>query len=97
MDGLGITFTGFAVTTKLSHTDLPLFEGVKEAKEGIEIKMPDRMTALELLGKYPGLVDKSRDEGSNALAEAIRQISARGSAMPISTAQAPLSKCIAGS
>jgi hypothetical protein len=87
-EGDGIGRVVIADTSKLPPDALILFEGIKETKDGIEVKMPDRMKALELLGKHLGLADKSRDESANALAEAIRQISARGSSMPISTATA---------
>lgn len=85
-DGLGIGFIILADTTKLPPEALILFEGIKETRDGIEIKMPDRTKALELLGKHLGLADKTRDDSTNAFAQAIRGISLRGSAMPIGPA-----------
>lgn len=85
-EGLGISFTILADTTKLPPEALILFEGIKETRDGIQILMPDRSKALELLGKHLGLAEKARDDGINAVAQAIREISQRGSAMPIGPA-----------
>jgi phage terminase small subunit len=73
-DGLGIGYTWFADTTRLSPTAEVLFEGVKKTRDGIEVKMPDRTKALILLGKHLGLFDKSRDKGFTPSAGAKVQI-----------------------
>ena len=60
-----------------------VFEGVKETKNGIQYVMADRMAALVAIGKHLGLFERAKNEGIDAVAEAIRQISDAGSAMPI--------------
>jgi hypothetical protein len=62
-DGHGIGYTWFADTTRLSPTATVLFEGVKETRDGLQIRMPDRTKALILLGKHLGLFDKTIGKG----------------------------------
>ena len=73
-DGHGIGYTWFADTTRLSPTATVLFEGVKETRDGLQIRMPDRTKALILLGKHLGLFDKSRGNGIASPAGAKVQI-----------------------
>jgi phage terminase small subunit len=57
-------------------------EGARAARR-IKIKPLSRMKALEKLGQHLGLADKPRSNPRNPIAEAIREISERGFAMPI--------------
>ena len=49
----------------------------------VTIKPKDRLKALEKLGAYLGMGDKAANEATNDLAEAIREINARGSSAPL--------------
>lgn len=53
--GLGIPYSRFADTRDLSKDAAILFEGVKEGKDGIEIKMASKQAAFDLLAKHHGL------------------------------------------
>ncbi|MCA0421925.1 MAG: terminase small subunit [Proteobacteria bacterium] len=50
--GLGSPFVQFADTRKLSPEAAILFEGVKETKDGIEIKMASKDRAFDTLAKH---------------------------------------------
>ncbi|MGP9790682.1 terminase small subunit [Roseinatronobacter sp. NSM] len=50
-----------------------------------KIKTWDKMSALEKLGKHLGLGDRAAQQRTDTLAEAIKEINARGSAAPIAT------------
>jgi phage terminase small subunit len=52
-----------------------------------KIKVWDKMAALDKLGKHLGLADRSAEKQTDRLAQAIQEISARGSAAPIATAR----------
>ena len=54
--GLGHTVTHFADTRKLSVGGKRLFAGVKQTKDGLEIKMRDQDAALQNLSKFLGMV-----------------------------------------
>lgn len=82
-DGIGRSF--LADTTKLSPSAAILFEGVKETRDGIQILMPSREKALDLLGKHLGLSEKTKEAGIDAMARALADIASRGSAMPVAT------------
>lgn len=81
--GLGVPYTVFVDTDDLTPEARMVFEGVKETQQGIEYKLSDRMKALELIGKHLGLADKAQEDTSNRLIDTLREISSRGSAMPI--------------
>ncbi|SDX73621.1 terminase small subunit [Roseicitreum antarcticum] len=53
----------------------------------VKIKTMDRLKALETLGKHLGMGDKAANAAVDRLAEAVKEISRRGSAAPISTAR----------
>ena len=38
-----------------------MISGIKEGREGVEVKMYDRLKALELLGRHLGMFDERRD------------------------------------
>jgi phage terminase small subunit len=53
----------------------------------VKVKPMDRLKALEKLGTYLGMSDTSKNEVVDRLALAIQEISKRGSAAPIATAE----------
>ena len=87
-DGIGRMF--MADTTKLSPGAAIVFEGIKQTRDGFQYVMADRSKALETLGKHLGLADKAANAAVGDLTSLIREISSRGSSMPISTAQAQI-------
>lgn len=60
---------------------------VGNTKDGVKIKFHDKLAALEKLGKHLGLADRTAEKQADTLAEAIKEISRRGSAAPIATAR----------
>jgi len=58
-------------------------EEPSEEVVSVTIKPKDRLKALEKLGAYLGMGDKAANEATNDLAEAIREINARGSSAPL--------------
>lgn len=62
-EGLGISFTTFADTSKLSPEARAIFGGVKETKDGISFILPDRAKALELIGKNLGMFVEKHEHG----------------------------------
>jgi phage terminase small subunit len=72
-------------TRTLGYEASLLFDGVKETKDGLEVKMVDRMAALEKLMRHLGAYDadnrqKKPDDG---LAELLRRVSGPRAALPI--------------
>lgn len=55
-DGLGVPYVVFADTRKLTPDALVLYEGVKQTKDGIEIKTASKQAAFDLLAKHKGLM-----------------------------------------
>lgn len=58
---------------------------VGNTKEGVKIKFHDKLAALEKLGKHLGLADRSQEKQTDRLAQAIQEISRRGSAAPLAS------------
>lgn len=88
--GRGVPQTVFRDTTNLSPAARLLFAGVKETRNGIEIKMHDQAAALDSIARHLGMF--KGDTGAEAvsdLAAAIQQISQRGSAAPIAKPPTP--------
>lgn len=83
--GMGIPVTRFADTRDLPPEAVVLFRGIKETQHGIEVKTADQDKALELLGRHLGLFAGEQKDTVDALAEALRQISSRGSSSPLSS------------
>ncbi|PTV94063.1 terminase small subunit [Rhodobacter aestuarii] len=54
-DGLGIRYVWYADSANLGPDELALFEGVRQTRNGIELKTPSRLKALELLAEHFGL------------------------------------------
>lgn len=59
--GLGTPFVRFADTRSLSPSAAVLFEGIKEGKDGIEIKMASKQAAMDLLAKHHGLATQKHE------------------------------------
>jgi phage terminase small subunit len=94
-EGLGIGYTVLADTTKLSPGAAILFEGIKETRDGIQIIMPDRIKALETLGKHIGMfMDKLEVTGKDGQAtqtEAKARIIIVPAKIPAQTTVRPMS------
>ncbi len=58
-NGLGIPYVRFADTRTLSPQAATLYEGVKQTKDGIEIKTADKQKAFDLLANHKGLMAKT--------------------------------------
>jgi phage terminase small subunit len=68
-NGHGRTF--FKDTRKLSPAAAALYAGVKQTKEGIEIKMHSQLDAAEKLAKHLGMYEKDNEQKKPELSEAI--------------------------
>ena len=80
LTGEVISLPGYCQTVRITNTDeLPedkaaALAGIKQGANGIEVKLHDKVRALELLGKAVGIFDAGRDtstETTNNLFEAI--------------------------
>lgn len=79
--GEGIGRTVFKDTSKVSPAVASLFAGVKETKDGLEIKLHSKDGSLEKLFKHLGLYELDNKQKTDPLADLIRQIS--GSTVPV--------------
>lgn len=78
--------TGLLPTVEMIPTDelppekLPAIAGVKSNQYGVEVKLHDKVKALELLGKYLGTFDggPTQEQTENNLFEAIDSIGEEG-------------------
>lgn len=62
--GEGLTRTWIADVRDLDEVTARLYVGVKQTKDGIEVKQADRIKAIELLGRYLGMfTDKTELSG----------------------------------
>lgn len=87
--GRGVANTVFHDTRNLSPAGRALFAGVKETRNGIEVKMHDQGAALEKLARHLGMFsDDDANQAVTDLAAAIGQINQRGSSAPIASAEA---------
>ena len=86
-DGFGETYRVLMDTTKLSPQALALYAGVKEGKDGIEIKTHDRQKALDMLARHLGVFEKDNKQkagGGDVLAQLLlTQINGTGSKAPL--------------
>lgn len=80
LTGEVVSLPSYLQTVRITNTaDLPeekaaALAGIKQGANGIEVKLHDKVRALELLGKAMGVFDSGRDtstEASNNLFEAI--------------------------
>lgn len=60
-------------TRNLSPAALSLYAGVKQTKEGVEVKMHSKLDALEKVFKHLGLYEKDNDQKKPELAEAMAE------------------------
>lgn len=67
-------------TEELSPEKLPAIAGIKANQYGVEVKLHDKVKALELLGKYLGTFDggPAQEQTENNLFEAIDSIGEEG-------------------
>lgn len=67
-------------TEELSPEKLPAIAGIKATQTGVEVKLHDKVKALELLGKYLGTFDggPAQTQTENNLFEAIDSIGEEG-------------------
>lgn len=70
----------------MTEAEKMVFEGVKETRYGIQYVMSDRLSALLAIGKHLGLSEKSKEESVDRFGQMLREISERGSSMPIRSA-----------
>lgn len=61
-------------TSELNDRQRAAVVSVKETQFGVEIKLADKVKALELLGKHLGLFDGKGDTGGAAVAEFLRAV-----------------------
>ena len=82
-----ISLPSYCQTVRITNTDdLPedkaaALAGIKQGANGIEVKLHDKVRALELLGKAVGVFDSGRDtstEATNNLFEAIVESAQEG-------------------
>lgn len=67
-------------TDKLSSEKLPAIAGIKANQYGVEVKLHDKVKALELLGKYLGTFEgnSAQSQAENNLLEAINSCGEEG-------------------
>lgn len=56
-------------TRKLSRQSAALYAGVKDGKDGIEVKMHDKMAALDKMFRYHGLYESDNKQKAAAAAD----------------------------
>ncbi len=82
--GYGIDITRMADTRKLSPAARLLYDGVKETKQGIEIKMQDRGKAVENIAKHLGMFTGKVDpEETSPLDRLVQRMMSAGNAVPV--------------
>lgn len=79
--GEGVGRTVFKDTSKVSPAVASLFAGVKETKDGLEIKLHSKDGSLEKLFKHLGLYELDNKQKTDPLTELLRQVS--GSTVPV--------------
>lgn len=77
--GHGRTFLGD--TRKLSPAAVALYAGVKETKEGFEVKMHSKLDALEKVARHIGLYEKDNKQKADPLGSLLAAIGR--SALPV--------------
>ncbi|WP_114283714.1 terminase small subunit [Candidatus Halocynthiibacter alkanivorans] len=85
-DGLGSSFATYADTTRLTGNVALLYNGIRANQYGVEIKVLDKMHALDQLAKYLGMFkDQTQENVTDPLEELISEIGRCGSKAPISS------------
>ncbi len=83
-DGEGALDLVLPDTANISPAAAKLFAGIKETRNGIEIKMHDQMAALDAIARHLNLFKADNDErAKDGLAAMLAAISSTGSAAPI--------------
>lgn len=75
--GEGVTWVHLADTRNLSAAGLLLFDGVKESRFGIEVKIQDRAKALEMVARHLGMFTDKLElggPGGGAIPHEIRRV-----------------------
>lgn len=90
-EGDGIEWVHIADTRDMSPTARALFDGVKETRQGIEVKIQDRSKHLEMLAKHLGMfAGKGEDNPNEGLLALAKQIHANAQSVPVATNNAPV-------
>lgn len=83
--GEGVGRTVFKDTSKLSPAAATLYAGVKETKDGLEVKTHSKLDALEKIAKHLGLYEKDNKQRSplegisrESLQAVVERLSAKG-------------------
>lgn len=88
--GVGVEITRMADTRRLSGGARLLFDGVKETRQGIEIRMQDRAKALENLAKSIGMfAGKVESDETSPLERLVSRIVSNANAVPVRPDQEP--------
>lgn len=83
-NGLGISYTTFVDTDKITGPERVLFEGVKETREGVQFILADKSKAFERLADHLGIYNKEAEKGAaGAFANMLDQLLKGGSKAPI--------------
>lgn len=76
--GEGQGRTVFKDTSKISPAVASLFAGIKETKEGMEVKLHSKDGALEKLFKHLGLYEKDNEQKTDPLASLLARVASGG-------------------
>lgn len=69
-DGVG-GYVEFTPTEQLDPAKLKAIAGIKQSQSGMEIKLHDKLKAIELLDKYLGLFTQQKETAETSLADSI--------------------------
>ena len=69
-------------TSKLSRQAVSLYAGVKQTKEGLEVKFHSKDGAAEKMFKHLGLYEVDNKQKTDPMADFLAELSARGSRLP---------------
>lgn len=81
-DGRGESYTRFHDTTKLSEAGRSIYAGVKQTKDGLEIKTLDADKALDSIARHLGMYDKDNrrtHDVTDKFADFLAAVNKRGS------------------
>lgn len=90
-DGFGQVFQVAPDTTRLSRQALALYAGVKQTKDGLEIKMHDQLRALDMVAKHLGVFLADNNQKGGVTSDAVLlafldRIKTKGSKLPLNRA-----------
>lgn len=70
--GNGVSgYVEFTPTDQLDPMKLKAIAGIKESQSGMEVKLHDKLRAIELLDKYLGLFEQQKEAAETSLADSI--------------------------